>query len=142
MGAPYAGRCVCGAVALTIAAEPVATRQCWCRQCQAIAAGGPTNNAIFAADAVNVTGNVAASCWTAASGNILTHTFCPGCGTQLYAQSSARPQLKTVRLGVIDQPHGLRPQIVIWTADAPDWAVIDSTLETFERQPPPPPPAG
>ncbi|WP_100865875.1 GFA family protein [Novosphingobium kunmingense] len=139
MAAPYSGRCGCGAVTLRIDAEPLASRQCWCRQCQAIAAGGPTNNAIFPAEAVEIAGNRASSSWTAASGNTLTHSFCPACGTQIYAQSSARPTLKTVRLGVIDAPHGLRPLTIIWTDDAPDWAVFDPALERFERQPPPPP---
>lgn len=142
MGAPYTGRCACGAVALQITAEPIGTRQCWCRQCQQIAAGGPTHNAIFPADAVAIAGELGASSWVAASGNTLTHSFCPSCGTQIYAQSSARPHLKTVRLGAIDEPHGLRPEVVIWTDDAPAWALIDPALEQHPAQPPAPPPQG
>lgn len=136
---PYSGRCACGSVTLTIDAEPIATRQCWCRQCQQISSGGPSNNAIFPADAVEISGSLGHSAWPAASGNTLTHWHCPACGTQIYAQSSARPQLKTVRLGAIDEPHGLRPQAAIWTEEAPAWAVIDSAMEQFARQPPPPP---
>ncbi|MES2301843.1 MAG: GFA family protein, partial [Pseudomonadota bacterium] len=103
----YTGRCACTAVTLEIAGEPVGTRQCWCRQCQTIAAGGPTHNAIFPAESVTIAGALAASTWTAASGNTLAFHFCPSCGTQVYAQSSARPHLKTVRFGVINQPHDL-----------------------------------
>lgn len=136
----YTGRCACGAVSLTISAEPVGTRQCWCRQCRTIAAGGPTHNAIFPADAVAVTGELAAAGWAAHSGNRLTFHFCPGCGTQVYGQSSARMHLKTVRLGVLDEPHGLRPQMAIWTEEAPDWAMIDPALEQWPQQPPAPPP--
>lgn len=135
----YTGGCACGAVKLEITGEPIGTRQCWCRQCQQIAAGGPTHNAIFKVEDVRVSGPLAASHWTAASGNTLTFTFCPSCGTQVYAQSSARAHLKTVRLGVIDEPHGLRPEVVIWTEEAPAWAHIDPTLESWPRQPPAPP---
>jgi hypothetical protein len=46
--------------------------------------------------------------------------------------------LKTVRLGVIDEPHGLRPQMAIWLDDAPEWAIIDPALEQFRGQPPAP----
>lgn len=137
----YIGRCLCGRVRLTIEAEPVGTRQCWCRQCQSVAAGGPTNNAIFPAEAVDIAGDLAEAGWAAASGNRLTLHFCPHCGTQVYAQSSARMHLKTVRLGVLDQPHGLSPQMVIWTDDAPAWAVIDPALERWPQQPPAPTPA-
>lgn len=135
----YTGRCACGTVTVEISGEPIGTRQCWCRQCQQIAAGGPTNNAIFKAEDVALAGDLASSTWKAESGNTLTFHFCPSCGTQVYGQSSARPHLVTVRLGVLDVGHGLRPGAVIWTDDAPEWAVFDPALERFPRQPPPPP---
>ena len=135
----YTGGCLCGSVTLTIASEPIGTRQCWCRQCQRIAAGGPTHNAIFTAEDVVLTGQLASASWSAASGNRLTFYFCPSCGTQIYAQSSARPNLKTVRLGAIDEPHGLKPQVIIWTDDAPDWARFDPGLPQYPGQPPVPP---
>lgn len=136
----YSGSCACGAVTLTMAGAPVTTRQCWCRDCQRLAAGGPTQNAIFPTEAVAITGELAHGQWIAASGNTLTFHFCPGCGTQVYGQSSARMHLKTVRFGVIDQPHDLAPQMVIWTDDAPDWAVFDPALERHAGQPPAPAP--
>ena len=57
--------------------------------------------------------------------------------------SSARPNVRVVRLGVLDEGHGLRPDMAIWTDEAPDWAVIDPAMEQCARQPaPPPPPQG
>jgi hypothetical protein len=134
----YTGRCNCGAVTAVIEAEPVTTRQCWCRQCQRIAAGGPTHNAIFPADAVAVSGERAQSSYVAASGNTLTHEFCATCGTHVLARSSARPQFRTVRMGLLDEGHGLKPAAAIWLDDAPDWAFIDPTLERWAQQPPAP----
>lgn len=134
----YTGRCACGDVTLTIGAAPIQTRQCWCRQCQQIAAGGPTHNAIFHGRDVTISGTLASRGYVATSGNTLTLWFCPSCGSQVYAQSSARPHLKTVRFGMLDEPHGLRPQMAIWTDDAPEWALIDPALERHPRQPPPP----
>lgn len=139
--APYTGGCACGAVRLTIDAQPVTTRQCWCRQCQQIAAGGPTTNAVFATDAVTIVGQLENNGWTSAAGNSLTFHFCPSCGTQIYAQSSARTHLKTVRFGALNKGHGLAPEMVIWTEDAPTWAVLDPALEQWPQQPPPPPAA-
>jgi hypothetical protein len=134
----YTGRCACGKVTLAIAGEPIQTRQCWCRQCQQIAAGGPTHNAMFLSEDVTIEGQLATTGYVAASGNTLTHWFCPSCGSHIYGQSSARPQFRTVRLGAIDEPHGLRPQMAIWTEDAPEWAVIDPAIETYPQQPPAP----
>ena len=135
----YTGQCACGSVTLRTDAEPVAVRQCWCRHCQQIAAGSPTNNVIFPASDVQFEGLLQSSNWIADSGNTLTFWFCPACGTQAYAQTSARPQFKTVRLGFIDQPHELAPQAIIWTDAAPAWAVFDPDLESWPQQPPPPP---
>ena len=135
----YTGRCACGKVTLAISGEPVGTRQCWCRQCQQIAGGGPTHNAIFAVADIDLKGEVASGGWLAASGSTLTHSFCPSCGSPVHAQSSARPYLMTVRIGMLDAPHGLRPEVAIWTDEAPGWAVIDPAMERWPRQPPPPP---
>jgi hypothetical protein len=138
MTAPYVGRCACGQVNVTIDTEPVATRQCWCRQCQRLAAGGPTHNAIFAAGAVTLTGETRENSYVAASGNTLTHEFCPSCGTPVLARSSARPQFRTIRIGLLEPDTALRPTMAIWTADAPEWARIDPALEQHSGQPPPP----
>jgi len=134
----YTGRCACGAVIATIDAEPVATRQCWCRQCQQLAGGGPTHNAMFPTDAIALTGELSSHSYVAASGNTIQHDFCAKCGTPIWGQSSARPQFRAMRIGFLDQPHGIKPQMAIWLDDAPDWAVIDPTLEKFPGQPPPP----
>lgn len=136
----YTGRCNCGAITLTIKAEPVATRQCWCRQCQKIACGGPTHNAIFPLEAIDLNGELAQSSYVAASGNTLTHEFCPKCGTNVHAYSSARAHLRTVRIGMFDEGHGLTPTAAIWLDDAPEGASIDPALERFAQQAPLPGP--
>jgi len=132
------GRCNCGAVSATFAAPPVQTRQCWCRQCQKSATGGPTHNAMFNTPDVALSGDVASWSYLAPSGNTLTQTFCRECGTPVYAQSSARPQFMTFRLGFLDEPHGLAPAVAIWTSEKPAWAKIDPALESYLGQPPAP----
>ena len=135
------GRCNCGAVSASFAARPLQTRQCWCRQCQKAAAGGPTHNAIFNTGDVTLTGEVGSWSYLAPSGNTLTLTFCRDCGTPVYAQSSARPQFMTFRLGFLDEPHGLAPEMAIWTEEKPDWALLDPALPSWPQQPPPPRPS-
>lgn len=138
MPAPYTGRCACGSVTATIKGEPMAVRQCWCRQCQQSAAGGPTNNATFLTAEWEMSGALASHSTPAASGNTLIQYFCPSCGTPVMGQSSARMHMASVRLGFLDEGHGLRPDTAIWLEDAPDWAQIDPAMERYERQPPPP----
>ena len=132
------GRCNCGRVTASFSAAPVQTRQCWCRQCQKAAAGGPTHNAMFKIEHVALSGEVGAWSYLAASGNTLTQSFCRECGTPVHAQSSARPQFMTFRLGFLVEPHGLAPEMAIWTAEMPGWAVLDPDLQSYPGQPPAP----
>lgn len=135
----FTGRCACGRVTATITADaPVAIRQCWCRQCQQIAAGGATNNAVFPADAVAIAGDLASHGYVAASGNTLTQFFCGQCGMQVMGQSSGRMHLRTLRLGFLDPGHGLVPDTVIWTGEAPAWAQVDQRPHHHADQGPPP----
>ncbi len=131
------GRCLCGAVSFKLGADPLAVRVCWCRDCQRIAANG-TVNMMVAADALVVAGALAEHAMTAASGNEITRQFCPGCGTHLFAKSSARPQFRVVRAGTLDDPSSVSPTMNIWATSAPLWACLDPALERVEHQPLPP----
>lgn len=131
----YTGRCLCGAVTLRIAGDAVGAAQCWCRQCQISAGGGPANNAIFMTDSVTIEGQIATTGWQAASGMHPTLDFCPSCGTHICGRSPLGPGMMAVRIGVIDQPHDLVPLLAIWTEEAPAWAVIDPALPSMTRQP-------
>jgi hypothetical protein len=136
MTAPYHGSCNCGAVSLEIAAEPLWVRQCWCRQCRRSAAASPTNNALFMKDAIVLSGEVSWWEYDAASGSRISQGFCSSCGTPLFGRNSARDGAWVVRLGVLDDADDLRPASVIWTEEAPSWAVLDPELEHFAQQPP------
>ena len=134
------GHCLCGAVSFTLTAEPVATRVCWCRDCQHLSANG-TVNMLVPADALSVSGALAEHTKAADSGNLVTRYFCPSCGTHLFAKSSARPQFRVLRVGNLDEPSSIRPSVNIWSSSAPNWACLDPTLERVEHQPSPPKPA-
>ncbi len=85
---------------------------------------------------VDLAGELASHGYVAASGNTLFHYFCAKCGTQVYAQSSARPQFRTVRLGLLEPGHGLKPEMAIWLDEAPEWAQVDPDINHYPGQPP------
>ena len=100
--ASHSGGCLCGAVRLTIAAEPMLARLCWCRLCQSLAAGTATVNVVFPSDKVAIEGDLRWYESTAESGNLMERGFCPSCGTPLFSRSDARPHLLIVRAGALD----------------------------------------
>jgi hypothetical protein len=136
----YRGRCACGKVRVNINGAALVVRQCWCRRCQYFTGGGPAHNAMFRTEDLHLEGELATTTYVADSGNTIIQAFCPSCATPVHAHSRTRPQLRAVRLGVLEQPHDLAPQMVIWTEMAPPWAVFDPKLQRHARQPPAPVP--
>ncbi len=134
-----AGGCLCGAVRFEIKANaPLAVRQCWCRVCQFIGAGSGTVNAVFAKDAVTVSGPTTDYVSQADSGSTMHRRFCAQCGTPLFSEAEQRPNHIVVRVGSFDDPNLATPGAIIWTRSAPAWACFDPTLPQAEGQAAPP----
>lgn len=128
------GGCLCGAVRYEIAAEPMASRVCWCRVCQAFGAGSATVNVCFPSNALRVQGEPRDYVSVADSGNVMHRRFCPTCGVHLFSEAEARPHLVFVRAGSLDDPEIARPSATIWVSKAPSWACIDEGLPKIEGQ--------
>jgi hypothetical protein len=130
------GGCLCGAVRYTVAADPIATRVCWCRDCQRLAAGNATVNLVFPASKVTLTGPLRDYASVADSGNRMHRQFCERCGTPVSSAAEERPHLLILRAGTLDDPELAHPALTIWTASAPSWACIDNELPSVQGQPP------
>lgn len=128
------GHCLCGAVGFRFSADPVACRVCWCRDCQRLSGNGMVNMLVPTA-ALEISGTLNEFERTADSGNLIRQRFCPTCGSPLFANSSARPELTAVRVGALDDPSSVRPTMNIWSTSAPTWAHLDPALERLDRQP-------
>jgi|SRR5579862_1487262 len=131
------GGCLCRAVRYSIGVPALQTRSCWCRVCQYIGAGSATVNACFPNAALSVSGELRDYAMVADSGAVAHRRFCPTCGTHLFSASEARPELVFVRVGTLDDPEGVRPDTIVWTASAPSWACFDAGLPRVDRQAPP-----
>ena len=135
--ATITGGCLCGAVRYTSSAAPVIARVCWCRDCQYFAAGAGTVNAVFRVESFEIAGETRDYASTADSGNRMHRRFCPACGTPMFSEAEARPELIIARAGTLDDPQAITPSATIWTASAPRWACIAEDLPKFDGQPPP-----
>ena len=131
------GRCYCGTVRFSFPAEPIAVRACWCRDCQYLSSGNASVNAIFRSEGFELEGSISRYVSTADSGSVMTRSFCPACGTQLFSEAADRPHLMVVRIGALDNREIGGPASFIWTASAPGWAHIDPNLPNCEGQPAP-----
>jgi hypothetical protein len=133
------GRCFCGAVRFQFDQAPIAVRACWCRDCQYLASGNASVNAIFRTESFTLSGEVSEYVSKADSGNIMRRRFCPTCGTPLFSHSSSRPEVMVVRVGALDDRELGGPASYIWTASAPSWGHVDPDLPNSAGQPVPVP---
>ncbi len=133
----YGAGCLCGAVRFSIAADPLGARTCWCRLCQYLGAGTATANVVFPRDKVSWTGEIRYHETLADSGNHMRRGFCPECGTPLTSEALERPHLIFLRIGALDDPDLIGPEMTLWTSQAPDWACISDSLPRFDEQAPP-----
>jgi hypothetical protein len=131
------GGCLCRAVRYRIAAAPIITRVCWCRNCQYIAAGNGTVNVGFPSAALHIEGEPRDFALTADSGNHMHRRFCANCGTHLFTVAEERPHLVFIRAGTLDDRELARPAVTQWIDSAPSWACFDPALPKVARQAPP-----
>lgn len=79
-----------------------------------------------------------ASTWNVAgdSGIEKIHAFCPTCGTLVYLNSVATPDMVAVPATSLDDPSRFNPQVVTYAIRGHAWDTIDPSLTKFERMPP------
>jgi hypothetical protein len=134
---PIEGGCFCGAVRYRIDAPVRGVRACYCRKCQYMGAGGPNYVAMAAKAAFQITrGEPRRHSAPADSGNDVARLFCGDCGTYLWSDSPAY-DVYPVRVGTLDDPSGMIPQVQIWTEAAQPWHHIDPDIPAHPRGAPP-----
>jgi hypothetical protein len=111
----------------------MATRYCWCRDCQYFAAGNATVNAVFSKPDLTIEGEVSIYESVAESGTRMRRSFCSKCGAPLFSEAEPRAHLIIVRAGALDDPEVAKPAMTIWTSSAPEWACIDPDLPQFPK---------
>ena len=134
MTTKYEGGCVCGAVRYRCAAEPVATVNCHCRDCQKTSGSPYISGFVVPAQSFELTGEVARYATAADSGKRSERAFCPTCGSSLFGRPEGA-DLVFVHAVTLDDPSWFRPAVDIFTASAQPWDVMDPALPKFEKMP-------
>jgi hypothetical protein len=138
-GTPFAnGQCVCGAVRVTISAQPVGMGQCHCKDCQRASGTGHMSLARFKREDVLITGQTNSYPSVADSGNINTRHFCPRCGGRVFGENSSYPGMINIAVGCLDDNTWFSPGRIVYAKDRPSWDVTSKDIPNYDRMPPPP----
>ncbi|MFB9262605.1 GFA family protein [Bradyrhizobium erythrophlei] len=136
MSEAFTGGCACGAIHYKIAAEPIFTNHCQCRDCQRKSGTGHGSYLTFMREGVTLRGEATHWDIIGDSGNVKTRAFCPTCGSPVYLTFAARPELFTIHAASLDDPRRFTPQAVTYAVRGYDWDQLDPALPKFDKMPP------
>lgn len=123
---PLEGGCDCRRVRYRMETRPLFVHCCHCRWCQRESGASFALNAMIEADRVTLLGEEPEIVDTpSASGKGQKIARCPHCRVALWSNyAGAGPAVRFVRVGTLDEPDHLPPDIHIFTASKQQWVVL------------------
>ena len=120
------GGCTCRAVRYRMTSKPMFVHCCHCRWCQRETGTAFALNAMIEADRVEVLSGAPELVNTPSnSGKGQKIARCPTCKVALWSNyAGAGDKIRFVRVGTLDQPDRLPPDIHIFTASKQPWVVL------------------
>ena len=131
------GSCMCGQVQFEITAEPMIAVVCHCLACQKLSGAGHAFHMVVPESAFSSRGATKGYDWVADSGNRITTSFCPECGSPLFARNSGFPGAVGFRAASLDQPLATRPMLSTYSKRLQPWDHLELSIPAFEAMPPP-----
>lgn len=130
------GKCHCGYIRYRAKVDSEKVVLCHCTDCQILTGCAYRVSVPAAVDQFELlSGNLKVYVKTAQSGAKRVQTFCPECGSPLYAEALENPAIRALRVGSIDQRLTLRPSRQIWCQSALPWSEnISAVLPKFDDQ--------
>ena len=123
---PLSGRCTCGFVRYVLKSEPLFVHCCHCRWCQRETGTAFALNVLIETDRVLIEGGVPEIVATPSnSGKGQKIARCPQCRVAVWSHyAGAGDNIAFVRVGTLDHPACLRPDIHIYTDSKQPWVIL------------------
>lgn len=129
------GGCACGEVRYQITAKPMIVHCCHCRECQRLSGTAFALNAMVETTHVHMmVGEPEIIETPAASGNSQQVCRCPYCKGAVWSYyAGAGDKISFIRVGSLDEPDLLPPDIHIYTASKQPWVNLPEGAQIFDE---------
>ncbi len=128
------GGCACGTVRYRLASEPLFVHCCHCRDCQRQTGSAFVLNALIETDRIDIlSGTPEAVPVPTDSGRPHDIYRCPHCQVAVWSDYGRRPYLRFVRIGTLDDPAALTPDVHIYTRSKLPWVALPADVPAFEE---------
>ncbi len=133
MSDTFEGGCACGALRYRMRSGPMFVHCCHCTDCQRQTGTAFVLNALIEADRVELmSGEVRPSAMPTDSGRPHSVFRCPECGTAVWSEYGGLAKLRFVRVGTLDEPGRLAPDVHIYTRSKLAWVGLPEGVPAFE----------
>ena len=132
---PIEGGCDCKAVRYRMTSKPLFVHCCHCRWCQRESGASFALNAMIESDRVVSLGIDPELVHTPSdSGLGQKIARCPTCKVAVWSHyAGSGPITKFVRVGTLDQPDLMPPDVHIFTASKQPWVLLSEGIPAFEE---------
>ena len=129
----FDGGCACGRVRYRLETPPMFVHCCHCRDCQRQTGSAFVINALIETDRIALPGAPPEPVrMPTESGRPHDIYRCPACRTALWSDYGGRPLLRFVRVGTLDQPASLSPDVHIYVRSKLPWVQLPGCVPAFE----------
>jgi hypothetical protein len=127
------GACACGKLRYRMASAPMFVHCCHCSDCQRQTGTAFVLNALIEADRIELlSGNPIPYAMPTDSGRPHTVFRCADCCTAVWSEYGGLKALRFVRVGTLDEPRGLVPDVHIYIRSKQPWLTLPEGVPAFE----------
>ena len=133
MAKNLSGGCACGSIRYQLLAQPMFVHCCHCDDCQRSTGSAFVLNAIIETHAIKVLrGKPVAVPVPRKNGSHDIHR-CAKCQTAVWSDYGNKPNIRFVRVGTLDKPGALEPDVHIYTHTKAKWLKLPKKTPAFRN---------
>ena len=133
MSETFEGGCACGEVRYRLTSRPMFNHCCHCTDCQRQTGSAFVLNALIETDRIEILkGAPKPTAMPTDSGRPHDIWRCPTCLTAVWSDYGRRPALRFVRMGTLDDPSALSPDVHIFTRSKLPWVGLPADVPAVE----------
>ena len=126
------GGCACGEVRYRLTAAPMFVHCCHCLNCQRQTGSAFVLNALIEADCVELLSGEPKGIVVPTDSGLPHEIFrCAKCQTALWSTYGGRTPVRFLRVGTLDNPHALKPDVHIFTRSKQPWVGLPADVPAF-----------
>jgi hypothetical protein len=125
-------QCHCGSLRAITSGEPLLVGICHCKACQRRTGAVAANVASFAKAQITIEGETNVFDREGQSGRKVRFYFCPNCGTSLYWEADAWPDVYILAVGAFADPNFPAPSVSIFEESRHTWTQLLDGMKHFQ----------